>query len=189
MHKIRNKGFTLIEMLVTIIIMGILASIALPQYQQSVLKTRYMKLIPVVKALKQAEEEYFLMHRDYAYDFDELSFSFKGATGHSTTSEGACQRGSVMHGRDFNIHIYEGNCLPYVYGELLNNNGRRSVGFLIYLDYNRNANGVRSLTSWSSRRYCYAFDHSEKMQKLCASLTNNTPEEGWSGDPRFRFQN
>jgi len=37
---IRNKGFTLLELMITLAIIGILAAIAYPSYQAHVLKTR-----------------------------------------------------------------------------------------------------------------------------------------------------
>lgn len=66
------KGFTLIELLVVVLIIGILVSVALPQYQRAVLKSRYGAMIPLVKSLTEAQESYFLANGQYATDLSDL---------------------------------------------------------------------------------------------------------------------
>ncbi len=54
-----KKGFTLIEMLVVVLILGILASIALPQYEVAIEKSRVAEALVVLKTIVDAEQRYF----------------------------------------------------------------------------------------------------------------------------------
>ena len=69
-----KKAFTLIELLVVVLIIGILAAIALPQYQKAVARSRYKQLKITAQAIAHSQEIFYLANNEYASTFDQLDF-------------------------------------------------------------------------------------------------------------------
>lgn len=67
-----NKAFTLIELLVVVLIIGILASIALPQYQVAVAKSRAMPMVSVMRSIDSAQQVFKLANNEYSTDLGAL---------------------------------------------------------------------------------------------------------------------
>ena len=71
-----KKGFTLIGLLVVILIIGILATIALPQYQKVVEKSRASEVYILLSRVAKAQEIYYLANGFYTQYFEELDIQF-----------------------------------------------------------------------------------------------------------------
>lgn len=77
----KNGGFTLIELLVVVLIIGILAGVALPQYEKSVTKARFSEAIITVRFLREQQRLFYLANGRFAQTFDELGVDgFSGDT-------------------------------------------------------------------------------------------------------------
>lgn len=61
-----SKGFTLIELMIVVVVLGILAKIALPAYQESVKKGRRAAAQSHLMEIAQREQQYLLDARAYA---------------------------------------------------------------------------------------------------------------------------
>ncbi len=69
MYKKNQRGFTLIELLVVVLIMGILAAVALPQYQKAVGKARAVQMVQFLREGRNALNMYVLEH-----GFEDVTF-------------------------------------------------------------------------------------------------------------------
>ena len=79
----KNKqAFTLIELLVVVLIIGILAAVALPQYQKAVEKSKASQAFVVLKSVQQAFEAYRLANGSYPTKFEDTAISLPSMTGH-----------------------------------------------------------------------------------------------------------
>ncbi len=70
-----SAGFTLVELMVTVMIVGVLAAIAVPSYQKQVLKSRRTDAKTALLDLATREERYYSTHNAYTSAPANLGYS------------------------------------------------------------------------------------------------------------------
>jgi type IV pilus assembly protein PilE len=74
--KYRNRnGFTLMELMITVTIVGILSAIAVPTYNNQVLKSRRAEAKAQIMEIMQREEKYFTESNTYTSNLTVLGYT------------------------------------------------------------------------------------------------------------------
>jgi len=72
LYKKTEKGFTLIELLIVMSIIGILASIVVPNYQRNLIKAREAVLMEDLYQMRRAIDAYFADNIRYPESLEDL---------------------------------------------------------------------------------------------------------------------
>ena len=122
-----KKGFTLLELLVVVLIIGILAAVAVPQYTKSVEKSRAAEALVNLKALDNAMQVYVFGNGQATNVLEDLSIDLAGEKVDDSTIK--------LKNFTYSAEKY-GEGRGYELVARRNNNGDVSKNYYIYYAYN-----------------------------------------------------
>ena len=156
-HFLRKGGrlaFTLIELLIAVLIIGILTAVAVPMYQRAVYKSRFSKLMLPAKTLASANEAYFLANGEYS----EVPARLDVGSDSATFPDGS----SILLSTDDTVSFVR-----------LSNAEVPNARYVVY---------QQRSASFAGATMCESLDTDERATWLCSKGLNGTKvEEGNSG--------
>ena len=118
-----KQAFTLIELLVVVLIIGILAAIALPQYQKAVERAKIAEAVTNLRAIANANQVYYMTNGVYAEkeDMDKLDVTISGEILDSQSRKNRIKTKYFTYSpngeesRDFSALAWENNNAYFLY--------------------------------------------------------------------------
>ena len=161
-----GKGFVLIELLVVVLVIGILAAVAFPQYEKAVLKSRLESALPTLRTLKEQSDRYYMANGQYQTETVTAMMVDVNMTGCRDIGNVVLKCNSVY----YDIHTAAGLNNSFDVAVLLTD-GENNIrlGYGIMLDH---------ASSDPNRHWCGAKPDDNIAQSICRELGGSFVKTG-----------
>lgn len=184
----RKSGFTLIELLVVVLIIGILASVALPQYQKAVEKSRAAKMISSARALHDAQQRYYMANGTFANSFGELDIDMGKPMSPDSSHMKECAKscGACFTARSSDAMRDMGDyelAIAQIFGRYLFAVAYLKKGYCASVTFRLNPalEGDNPTSAPSTTAYCTTGDYAWTRKDWCSRTFGTVPNDrvGW----------
>ena len=152
-------GFTLIELLVVVLIIGILAAVAVPQYQKAVFKTRLVATLTACETLFKSAELYRLANGTWPTELDEFDIEMPGSLNNTK---------NALNGDNF--------ICEYI---------SSTPSIMCYLKQGNNAQGLGIRRFFKGKCYCFAKKDHDFYNQVCKNFSGTNINTSLSGDYNY----
>jgi len=100
-----QKGFSLIELMIVVVIIGILATVGIPQYQKFQMKAKQSEAKSLLSGMYTAQKAFFAEWTQYYGDFNAVGYGLEGDLGYLVGFTAAGPAAPLTHPNP----VYAGN--------------------------------------------------------------------------------
>ena len=146
-------GFTLIELLVVVLIIGILAAVAVPQYQKAIYKSKAMESLSILSQVVKAQKVYYLSNGFFAEDAADLILTFPVSN----------KKVNIKN----NIYCY--SALPEAKSDqrIVCSSDKPALSLQQYLNHDRFLCCAYAKDNYAAQTFCQQYTHSTTGKSLC----------------------
>lgn len=123
-----RRGFTLLELMIVVVVLGILASVAVPQYLKTVEKAHISEALSMLGQIRSAEARYYAEYRTYSSSLNTLDFSptdTSGLPSYTYAVDSATANDFCLRATRTGLTGTPAGCVSNVYTVRINRDGNR----------------------------------------------------------------
>ena len=125
-----------------VLIIGILAAVAVPQYQMAVDKSRVIQVLQVAMNIRQAQEAYYMANGHYATLLSDLDIDYSRICNQNDGSNIYCDNNTIIIDNIVGVVAANPNESAHRVGIRFAHGSDREIYISVYFNYSSNPNEI-----------------------------------------------